>query len=418
MNTKKYFAEIFKKNTKQDPVIDGIRALSVLSIIAFHVVVGIIQVYEHNKAKQYILDMPAWLQPLWHGEKGVDAFFLLSALVIGLSVFKNIENYNLSAALEFLKKKFFRIYPLFLVALIAYTLGQWSYFGKYFLSNLVFLNNIIPGERSIIPVGWFLTVEVQYFIALPLLFFALKKTKHQGLVLAALLATSVAACAAVLLSNPDLYLRPITDLFLATDRGEFSGRVGRLFYEAGFARYGPFVAGLWLAYLRSQHSDKLTEIFKNKASAGLVFFAAAALILFPTLLPIYNPNSWYYHPFSVAQNFWMLASSRQMFACGLGLLILGCWYSSFTPFKLLNKIFNLGVWRPISKLAFPAYLFHFPFIAIAAIIVFGTTNIKEVAAVSFLSGSLIFFLAAALTLLFSIPLHIYIERPLAEREKK
>lgn len=426
MNTKKYFIEIFKKgeeqNEKQDSVIDAIRALSVLSIIAFHVMIGVIQVYDHSKAKQFILGMPSLLQPLWHGEKGVDAFFLLSALVIGLPFFKNIDNYNLSTAKEFLKKKFFRIYPLFLVALILYTLGQWSYFGEYFFSNLFFLNNIIPGERTIIPVGWFLTVEVQYFILLPILFFALKKirlqkTKYIGIVLSTLFVSSVVACALVLLSNSDLYLRPITDLFLAEDRNDFSARMGRFFYEANLTRYGPFVAGILLAYLKIFHSEKLASILKNKFIGILFFFAAAAMILFPILLPIYDPDSWYYNSFSAGQNFWVLAASRQIFALGLVLLILGCWYSLALPFALIKKIFSWRVWRPISKLSFPIYLFHFPFIAIAAAAVFGTTNIKEIAAVSFLSGSLIFCLAFALTFIFSIPLYIYIERPIIERTK-
>ena len=85
-----YFKEIFAKNDRQDQVIDGIRALSVLSIIAFHVAVGIIQIYDKQKAKDYILDMPAALQPIWHFEKGVDAFFLISALVLGVPLFKKM----------------------------------------------------------------------------------------------------------------------------------------------------------------------------------------------------------------------------------------------------------------------------------------------------------------------------------------
>ena len=257
MLTKKYFKEIFEKNEKQDATIDAIRALSVLSIVAFHVIVGIIQVFDHNKAKQYILQMPVWLQPLWHGEKGVDAFFLLSALVIGLAFFKDSGPYKLSHAKEFLIKKFFRIYPLFLVALILYTIGQWSYFGKYFFSNLFFLNNLIPGERTIIPVGWFLTVEVQYYILTPALFFVLKKVRFPGAILSFLFISSIAVCAWVLQGHPDLYLRPITDLFLANDRGEFSSRMGRFFYEANVTRFGPFLAGFLLAYLHVNYSDKL-----------------------------------------------------------------------------------------------------------------------------------------------------------------
>lgn len=418
MSTKKYFKEIFEKNEKQDPLIDGLRALSVLSIIAFHVLVGIVQVYDYARAKQFILDMPSWLQILWHGEKGVDVFFLLSALVIGPGFFRNTESYNLIAAKEFLIKKFFRIYPLFLVALLLYTIGQWSYFGKYFFSNLFFLNNIIDGERTIIPVGWFLTVEVQYFILLPFLFFILKQTKRTEFVLATLFIWSIGACGMVLLNNSDLYLRPLTDLFLAADRGEFSGRMGRLFYESNLTRFGPFVAGLLLAYLRVTYSRKLEVLLKNKIVGYLTFFTAALLIGLPVLLPVYSPKSWYYNTFSLTQNFWVLATSRQMFTAGVALLILGGWYSFAAPFKVVKKLLGLGFWRPISKLAFPIYLFHFPFIAVAAIIVFGTTDVKTITNIGFSSGTMVFLFAFVLTLVFSIPLHIYVERPFIERSKK
>lgn len=416
MKTKEYFNEIFEKNEKHDPVIDAIRALSILSIIAFHIVVGIVHIFEHARAREFILNMPGQLQPLWHGEKGVDAFFLLSALVIGIPFFKNIEKFNSATILNFFKKKLLRIYPLFLVALVLYTAAQWGYFGKYFFSNLFFLNNIIPGERAIIPVGWFLTVEVQYFVLTPLLFLLLKKIKYRGLTLAALFLSSVFACAAVLLQNPQLYTRPITDLFLAADRSNFSNQMGQLFYESNLTRFGPFVAGFLLAYIRVFYSNALSVFFKQKIKGFMVFVAALVLIIAPLILPIYDPTSWFYQPFSTHQNFWALAASRQVFALGVALLILGCWYSGWA-FKAISGLFSWRIWRPISKLSFPMYLFHFPFIAVAAVIVFGTTNINEVTSVSFLSGVLIFLLATVLTFLFSIPLYIYVERPFIERGK-
>lgn len=417
MSAKKYFKEIFEKNEKHDPAIDAIRAISALGIIAFHIAVGIIQAFEYEKAKQFILDMPAWLQPIWHGEKGVDAFFLLSALVIGLSVFKKIEKYDLGSAKEFFIKKFFRIYPLFVTALLIYTIGQWSYFGKYFFSNLFFLNNMIPGERTIIPVGWFLTVEVQYLILLPALFFILKKTKHRALVLAALVASSVVICLWVLLANSDLYLRPITDLFLAMDRGAFSNRMSALFYEANRTRFGPFVMGLFLAFIKIRHAEKLDFIFRNKINGLAAATASIVLMGAPLLLPAHNPSSWYYSPFSANLNLVVLALGRQIFSLGIVLLILGCWHSNH-GFSYIKKLFALPVWRPLSRLAFPIYLFHFPFIAIAAAIVFGTVDIKTIASINVFQMSLIFLLATLLTAVFSVPFHIYIERPIAERGKK
>ena len=416
MKTKAYFTEIFAKNEKHDPVIDGIRALSVLSIIAFHVVVGIIQVFDNARAQQFILNMPSLLQPLWHGEKGVDAFFLLSGLVIGTPLFRKLEFFDLNAAMLFYKKKLYRIYPLFLVALGLYTVAQWDHFGKYFFSNLVFLNNIIPDERTIIPVGWFLTVEVQYLVLVPPLFLLLKTMRYRGTTLAILFLCSLAASAAILVENPQLYTRPITDLFLAADKGEFSTLMGRHFYEADLARFGPFVAGILLAYLRGEYSQKIAEFFKKKCLSVLAFCVAGALIAVPLLMPVYDPKSWFYSPFSENLNFIFLAGSRQAFAFGVALMVLGC-SSSGALFKEVSRLLSLRIWQPISRLSFPIYLFHFPFIAVAAVAVFGTTNIKEITDVAFIQGLIIFLLASVLTFVFSIPLYIYVERPFVDRVK-
>lgn len=417
LKTKEYFKEIFATNPKQDAVIDAVRAISVLSIIAFHVIVGIIQLYDFEQAKRYILEMPSILQPLWHGEKGVDAFFLISATVLGIPLFKYLNQFDKKAALAFYKKRFWRIYPLFLFALILYTAAQWSYFGKYFWSNLFLINNLIEGERTIIPVGWSLLVEVQYYALLPLLFFALKKTKYQMSILWALIAASVAACAYRLLQNPELFTRPLTDIFLAEDRSQFTTKLGHEFYEANLTRFGPFAIGLLLAYLRIHKSEKLKEIFKSTilSVAALVF--SAAFIVYGSAIPVYHPLSFYYDAFSPEKHFLFLITVRQVFAFGLMLLILGCWYSENVVFKLINRVFHLRFWIPFSRLSFPIYLFHFPFIAVAAVAVFGTTDVKSILSVSFPQGVAIFVLATVLTLIFSIPLYIYLERPLTNRGK-
>ncbi len=416
MKTKAYFKEIFAKNEKHDPVIDGIRAISVLSVIAFHVVVGIIQVFDSARAQQFILNMPVFLQPLWHGEKGVDAFFLLSGLVIGIPLFKKLELFDFRAAIIFYKKKFYRIYPLFLVALGLYTAAQWEHFGKYFFSNLVFLNNIISGERTIIPVGWFLTVEVQYFVLVPALFLLLKGIKYRGTTLAILFLSSFAATAAILVKNPQLYTRPITDLFLAADKGGFSTLMGQQFYESDLARFGPFVAGILLAYVKAIYSQKIADFFKKKYLSVTALFATGILIAVPLLTPVYDPTSWFYSPFSEKLNFVFLAGSRQAFALGVAILVLGC-SSGGALFKTPSRLLSLRIWQPISRLSFPIYLFHFPFIAIAAVAVFGTTDMKEIIDVGFTQGLFIFLLASVLTFVFSIPLYIYVERPFIDRFK-
>ena len=298
-----------------------------------------------------------------------------------------------------------------------YAIPQWSYFGEYFFSNLFLVNNLIPGHRTIIPVGWSLLVEVQYYAALPLLLTLLSRTKYKTELLITIVTASFLICAAILVAHPALYLRPLTDIYLASDRDAFSQLYGEWLYQADLARFGSFAIGLLLAFLKAKYDEQLRGLFGNKLAGALLFLTGAAFFIPSVTIPLYNPNSWYYQTFSPALHFFTLSSIRQFFLLGLGCLILGCWYSSIGPFLLLKKIFNFQIWLPLSRLSFPIYLFHFPMVAVAAIAVFGTTNVKEILSVSFLQGSAIFFLAAALSVLISIPLYIYVERPFIERGK-
>jgi peptidoglycan/LPS O-acetylase OafA/YrhL len=410
----KYFKDIFSFNSRQDSVIDAVRALSVLCIIAFHVVVGITQVYDFERTKNYILSMPALLQPLWQGEKGVDAFFLISALVLGIPLFSRLESFDWSATWSFYKKRFFRIYPLFLVALILYTITQWSYFGQYFFSNLFLINNLIEGQRTIIPVGWSLLVEVQYYALLPLFLWLLKMVPMRKLLLSAGVVASFIICYFRLEAHPELFLRPITDIFLAEDHSRFTTLIGEFLYESNLTRFGPFAVGLLLAYIKVRHEEHLKNFFGGVFGSAVVFFVALSMWIFGIGLPVYDPQSFYYSPFSPAFNELYLSAHRQIFAVSLALFIMGSWYSDFAPFAFLRRMSNSRFWLPFSRLSFPIYLFHFPFIAISAVMVFGTTNVKDIVSVSFLQGFSLFVLASVLTLIFSIPLHIYIQRPLIE----
>ena len=165
------------------------------------------------------------------------------------------------------------------------------------------------------------------------------------------------------------------------------------------------------------YPEKIAQFFKNKAFTVLALVACAGLIAAPVLIPLYDPTSWFYQPFSENKNFIYLAVSRQAFAVGIAILIIGC-NNAAGFFRYPAKLLQWRVWQPISKLSFPMYLFHFPFIAIAAVTVFGTIDTKQITSVGAGDGVLVFLLASVLTFIFSIPLYIYVERPFTERPQK
>jgi peptidoglycan/LPS O-acetylase OafA/YrhL len=407
----------------QNPVLDGIRALSVLTVIAFHVLFGLTKVVGGSRLSQWMQELPPWTRMLWHGEKGVDAFLILTGIVLGLPLFRALERQGTLAIRRFYEKRFFRIYPLFFLALVLYTAGQFKSFGSYFWSNLFFLNHLIPGQRSIIPVGWSLNVEVQLYVLLPFVLLALFRARFLFGGLLALFLGSITITGVILYQHPELYQRPLPDLLFAPDHAHFASQLGSTLYEAFLARFGPFFLGVWIAYVQTHHAASLNRWFSQRGFRAFTFLVAIACLLGVCSLPLYEPQSWLYQPqHSPWIQFGVLTLMRPVFSLGLGLLILGCSTDSPTargfPLQLLHRFFAHPAWLPISRLAFPIYLFHFPWIAAAAALVFRTIHFKEVTQVTSLHGFLIFILATLFTTLFSIPLHFWIERPFMRRASK
>ena len=81
--------------------IDGLRAIAVLSVVAFHA-------------------FPNWVNAGFIGQGGfigVDIFFVISGFLISTIIFKSLENKTFSF-IEFYAKRIKRIFPALIVVLI------------------------------------------------------------------------------------------------------------------------------------------------------------------------------------------------------------------------------------------------------------------------------------------------------------
>ena len=143
---------------------------------------------------------PAGLGYLW---TGVDFFFVLSGFVFSPMLLSDRQTLVLSSAAStnslpaFWLRRFFRIYPLYLLALIAYFVAMPADALKlhYFLRHLAFLHTTESFAEAYYfnPAFWSLPVEIEYYLLLPLL--ALCRTRPRvlaGIGLATLLLSLIA----------------------------------------------------------------------------------------------------------------------------------------------------------------------------------------------------------------------------------
>ena len=155
---------------KYRPDIDGLRAIAVLSVVAFHVA-------------------PNWVMG---GFIGVDVFFVISGYLISTILFENLDKGTFSF-LEFYSRRIKRIFPALLLVLISsYLIGWFTLFsdeykqlGKHIFASASFVQNIILWNESSYfdnavetkPLLhlWSLSVEEQFYLFWPILLWIFRK---------------------------------------------------------------------------------------------------------------------------------------------------------------------------------------------------------------------------------------------------
>lgn len=160
-------------NQKSDHIliINSLRGLAATAVCFFHFVCTT-QDYVHN---------PFLLDAFHYGQKGVQLFFIISGIVIPLSMIKS--NYSLTGWKNFMLKRFIRIEPPYLAAVaigIAYLILRNYIPGtvavdltpstKEIVLHLGYLIPFFEGTHWVNEVFWTLAVEFQYYLALSLLF--------------------------------------------------------------------------------------------------------------------------------------------------------------------------------------------------------------------------------------------------------
>jgi peptidoglycan/LPS O-acetylase OafA/YrhL len=163
--------KIYSYHPKYRPDIDGLRAVSVLAVVAFHA-------------------FPGWVKG---GFIGVDIFFVISGYLISTIIFENLDNGTFSFS-EFYSRRIRRIFPALLLVLIAcFTFGwfalladEYKQLGMHIAAGAGFISNFIlwseagyfdnSFETKPLLHLWSLGIEEQFYIVWPLLlWFAWKR---------------------------------------------------------------------------------------------------------------------------------------------------------------------------------------------------------------------------------------------------
>lgn len=169
--------------------IDGLRAISVLMVVAFHA-------------------FPKWFSG---GFIGVDVFFVISGFLITGIILDDVDAQRFSI-LRFYQRRIRRIFPALLVLLVSVLVAGWfllspdeyKQLGWHVFSSGLFFQNItlffeagyfdVVADYKPLLHLWSLSVEEQFYLVYPLLLAVLARAGRLTLGVTALAALSLGAC--------------------------------------------------------------------------------------------------------------------------------------------------------------------------------------------------------------------------------
>jgi peptidoglycan/LPS O-acetylase OafA/YrhL len=378
-----------------DPV-DGLRGLSILMVILFHCFFILKLVLPSAGFEEFVSSTPTWLRVAFSFDKAVDIFFVVSGYLIGQALIGEHRQTGGVHFLNFYKRRFFRIVPLFWIALLFYGSFAWKGDLHSLLANLLFLENLLPSATKIVPVGWSLAVEVQFYVLAPLIVTLFGKYLLRGLL--GLLIAAVLIRLFLLLEQPSFY--EVAPLAYLTGVAKSSTLLDTIYYPT-WARFGPLVLGLMTPMI----SERWAYHF-HSGGRGLALAGATCLCV-GLLFPSYASQ----HVENPQLNLLLLTLDRILVGAGIvAFLVLWRVHPEHSR-PLASRLLANCVLTAWGRLVYPTYLFHLPFIGVAFLVVFQTIRPSEIQAASMIQVFGGFFVALALMMPAVLALHVLVERP-------
>lgn len=300
---------------KYRPDIDGLRAVAVLSVIAFHAFPRL---------------APA-------GFIGVDIFFVISGFLISSIIFEALDRGDFSFA-DFYSRRIRRIFPALSVVLLACLALGWvvlvadelNQLGKHIFAGAVFISNFVlvdeagyfdnAAETKPLLHLWSLGIEEQFYVVWPLLLWAAWKTRFNPL--------------GITLSIVTISL--ILNIHLVT-------REPIVAFYSPFTRFWELLSGSILAFVVLYRSPSLNSTSANTSSV----VGSALLVLGFSCIPAEQfPGYWALIPV-LGSAFIILAGPT-------------AWINR----KILSS--RVAVW--FGLISYSLYLWHWPLLSFARIV--------------------------------------------------
>ena len=392
-------------------VLDGMRAISMLMVIAFHSYM----MYAYQQPNVELLDMieagSYWLSWIVNSDKGVDVFFVLSGFLITGILLKQIDSDGRVHLGNFYLRRFLRLSPVYYFAILLYWLamGQQPAANTDNLwANVFYVNNFLDYKDQAMNWTWSLAIEEQFYLIFPLLLSLMVTKSHRALCWFWVLWFAAIVIRFGIIMT-DEQIRTLPQSALASDE-DFHAHHFSLLYDNLYTRYGALLSGCMAAYYFHYHRAKVTLAFSG--IKGLMLKSLGlGLVAFFMIMPLVLPRFDEYQVVNIVYQ----SVNRNLFGLGIAIIILASfeegWFKKIATLLLGNRLLY-----PFAQLSYSMYLIHVVPVALAvtqAIAMMKTNpDFSHFDAVFY-----IFIVSTLLTAFVAMLMYLFIERPIMNLRK-
>jgi peptidoglycan/LPS O-acetylase OafA/YrhL len=400
-----YTIEIFHRPSANLAPIDGIRALSMLGVLLYHIFFLIRLFATPEQFQQLVLETPWYLGWVWTLDYTVDAFFVISGYLIAMLLYREHSRTGSIDLKRFYWRRYLRLTPAY-----------FAFIGLYLLlsprpepnlwANLLYVQNFITLPEMSMPWTWTLAVEEQFYLLFPLLLlFVVLKSRSPLLILVLLLAAAAVITVLVAMRHDVMWNKSYVESFFIND--DFL-----IYYDSFYVnlhtRFGPFISGAIAAYLMHYHRDWIERLRQQPLLFNGISIAAVTALVW-----ILGFNPYTGEP-GMTLSRWHLTNDRNLFGIALSWIIVAT-LGNPGVLRPVQHFLSLKLWYPFAQLSYSMYLLHYGIVILVLVNVLG--NLKHRGLVepgmTFPYEWLLpaFLVALLVTTLLSIVLCVLVEKP-------
>ncbi|CRK90553.1 CLUMA_CG004257, isoform A, partial [Clunio marinus] len=402
-----------KPSSKNEMVfLHGLRSISMLWIVIVHtymITYWLLPAINTHAIIDWLGNISSMI--VLSGGIGVDTFFLLSALLMTLSVFRELDRTNKINVPVLFTKRFFRITVPFAAAILftvafLYHISNgplWNlitetsaigFCREWWWSSLLYVANYVNPGKLCFGHSWYLMVDMQLYFLSPIILYPLWRFQKRTILMTSLI--FLIASSSIIYVFAIMMMNSLRISFLSETHAIMDTSV----HIVTHARIDSWMMGILFGYFIYKLDKKTIRLTPKMSIVGWTFSITTLLIIIFGQYPLHQENFKDNPLFADA----IYKSFSRIFHClSIGWIIISCHLSSG---NIVKRFLSYPLWFPVSRLSFCIYLIHLPVQLIYVASLRSPQFFSNFRAIVQFSGyfSVSFFAAFAWALLFEFPI--------------